>query len=887
MSIPSGGLVTRLDFSDTSCYSGSGSTVYDLVGNNDFDILNSPTFVSDGEKSYFQFTASTNKLQTITPVDVTSQTVFTFSVWAYNTGGSSAVQVAFGSGQNDASGGVPHVVLNVAGANIVSSTYGYGVGTAVGTAINQNQWYLLTMTCDGTTNKIYINGTLAGSASRGTGSIFNDPTNFVIGQYSDSDTSVPWIGRIGAYYYYNTAISATDVENLFYSTADRFGYQLANYDFIDPACYPGSGTTISDSLGGFSLTADANTASTYLPLNGTFTLTGGSSSYIRSTTGNYVNTGTSDFSFEVSFSLNSFSGNPPYTFVMLNGSRQGGYTGYGLNVIGSNLGIHVCGIADIDTGYTLSLGTWYNVAFTVDGSGNYIVYVNGASVYTGSGFSPNAFSGSSQLAIGYPANAFTDETFVGRIGSVKFYDTVLPAGVVLSNYNAEKTRYPVSVFDFQNIRTYSGSGNTVYDIAGNTNLVKVGGTWVSGTPNYWDLNSTTELANTNPGAGFASTIFTVNCWYYYDTPMSAYSSVWGIGLDGLGTMPVLSVPQVGNSNIQWSFGQGLIDAGVVSGWNLFTFWSDGTNTKLYLNGALVNTVNYVGTVASPYTIRLGCASNASNAAYQPAEGRLGYWNYYREPLSSGQILDFYNSTSPYYDNLIHSYDFSDPTCYPGTGNTVYDLSESNLDLPITGATFGGTGQSKYFSFDGVNDYIGKTGVTGIGNTFTISFWAQQNASNPQVPFSCGIYNPAGRGVQFTFSASVSYDLSASFNYGLGLVNSLSTHSPNTWDLYTYTADGTTCKLYINGALQGSDTQDGAFWDTGSFAIGANTDSGGNITTGGDSLSGKIATLEVYNTALTSGEVSTIYTNESSRFGPGPTPYQGIVGGRQFNQGFNG
>jgi hypothetical protein len=203
-------------------------------------------------------------------------------------------------------------------------------------------------------------------------------------------------------------------------------------------------------------------------------------------------------------------------------------------------------------------------------------------------------------------------------------------------------------YDFQNPSTYSGSGNTIYDLQSNVNLDKISGTWVSGTPNYWDLNSTTELRNTNPGAGFASSVFTVNCWYFYDTPMDSYSSVWGIGLDGSGTMPVLSVPQVGNSNIQWSFGQGLIDAGVVSGWNLFTFWCNGTDTKLYLNGSFVNTANYVGSIASPYTIRLGCASNASNAFYQPAEGRLGAWAYYNSALTAGNITDIYNDQSSQY-----------------------------------------------------------------------------------------------------------------------------------------------------------------------------------------------------------------------------------------------
>ena len=213
--------ISELDFSDLACYPGSGTTVFDLVSNNDFSITSGATFVSDGQASYFQFAGSGNRLQTISPVTVTSQTVFTFSAWAMNTG-TTSIGILFASGQNNPSGGVPCIAINVTAPDVVISTYGFGVGTAVGTAINENEWYLLTMTCDGTTNKIYINDTLAGSGSRSTGSIFNNPTDLVIGQYSTTDLTTPWIGRVATYSYYDEALSLEDIQNLYNSTVNRF-----------------------------------------------------------------------------------------------------------------------------------------------------------------------------------------------------------------------------------------------------------------------------------------------------------------------------------------------------------------------------------------------------------------------------------------------------------------------------------------------------------------------------------------------------------------------------------------------------------------------------------------------------------------------------------------
>jgi hypothetical protein len=214
--------IATYDFSETESYPGTGNTVFDLAGSNNLSNTTGATFFSDGEASYFQFAGSGNRLQTISPITVTSQTVFTFSAWAMATGGSSGINILLASGENNPTGGVPCIALNVVSPNVVISTYGFGVGTAVGTAINQNEWYLLTMTCDGTTNKIYINDTLAGSGSRSSGSIFNNPTDLVIGQYSTTDFTTPWIGKVGIYYYFNQALSLEDVQGLYNNTVNRF-----------------------------------------------------------------------------------------------------------------------------------------------------------------------------------------------------------------------------------------------------------------------------------------------------------------------------------------------------------------------------------------------------------------------------------------------------------------------------------------------------------------------------------------------------------------------------------------------------------------------------------------------------------------------------------------
>jgi hypothetical protein len=170
-------------------------------------------------------------------------------------------------------------------------------------------------------------------------------------------------------------------------------------------------------------------------------------------------------------------------------------------------------------------------------------------------------------------------------------------------------------------------------------------------------------------------------------------------------------------------------------------------------------------------------------------------------------------------------------------------------------------------------------VTGLGTSFSISIWSQTSvtSSSNQVLFTAGSDPPASSAPAFYYNLPTVGEISASFNYGTGLITE--PYVLNTWENFTYTADGTNAKLYKNGVLQGTVSQGSGNWPTGWFYLGYTV----------DSLIGKIALLNVYNSALGSTAVSTYYNNTSTRFfppAPPPAPASN-VGGRQFAQGFNG
>lgn len=315
--------------------------------------------------------------------------------------------------------------------------------------------------------------------------------------------------------------------------------------------------------------------------------------------------------------------------------------------------------------------------------------------------------------------------------------------------------------------------------------------------------------------------------------------------------------------------------------HLLTTTYDGNTMKSYWDGQFIPNSNFsnVGALSSYSTGYFGFFNgNSAHASYSISEVNL-----FDVGLSALQVLNLYNSGLPRYEKVV-SYDFSDPLCYPGTGNTVFDLSGSEIDLPIVNATFGGTGQSKYFSFNGTNTLIGKNGVTGLGNTFSVSMWAQYPAAatSQMFAFSAGTYSASnGAGPQSSITSTV---IDFSFNDGIG-ATSFAT-SPDVWHYYTFTNDGTTTKGYKDGVLAGSVSQGVGSWDTGGLYLGVPISTSGNYYPG-FYFDGKIAIFDVYNTALGSTDVTTIYNNEVSRFGSPPPAYSGIVGGRQFAQGFNG
>ena len=221
------------------------------------------------------------------------------------------------------------------------------------------------------------------------------------------------------------------------------------------------------------------------------------------------------------------------------------------------------------------------------------------------------------------------------------------------------------------------------------------------------------------------------------------------------------------------------------------------------------------------------------------------------------------------DGLVLDLDAANPLSYPGTGTIWTDLSGNDNDGTLVGPSYTEDNQGALV-FDGVNDYVSKSGWTSPPtNNFTIGCWVRFSDNvNERYVLSIGrdIGAPTGGlaliAYGFNFISDVIFFECGS---GVGRVSSGIIPTLNVWYYLTVTADGTNTKFYINGDLKNTSLQgSGAITSSPTLSIGSYVNSTG--TPGVYFHSGNIAQVQIYNRALTPEEVQQNYNVFKGRYG---------------------
>jgi hypothetical protein len=204
---------------------------------------------------------------------------------------------------------------------------------------------------------------------------------------------------------------------------------ISSLDAADRNSYPGSGTDWKDVVGTFR----------------NFVLTNGPT-FDSANGGSIVFDGVDDYALyndDINTSLLTVS---IWVYKTSTASNQGimnrANTAWGIAQISDTLRVFISVIGSYqDTGYTIPLNQWINIIYTYAGTGvagSQVVYINGASVFTGAG------SGNLPARIrgGTTAVGLANSTYWGgRIAQAQLYNRALSSSEVLQNYNNQKSRF--------------------------------------------------------------------------------------------------------------------------------------------------------------------------------------------------------------------------------------------------------------------------------------------------------------------------------------------------------------------------------------------------------------------------------------------------------------
>ena len=208
------------------------------------------------------------------------------------------------------------------------------------------------------------------------------------------------------------------------------------------------------------------------------------------------------------------------------------------------------------------------------------------------------------------------------------------------------------------------------------------------------------------------------------------------------------------------------------------------------------------------------------------------------------------------DGLVLHLDAANTRSYPGSGNTVYDLSGfGNTSALTNGPTYNSSNLGA-FVLDGSNDYIlvnsqanilSKTAYTKIAYIYISNFSTVNNIVS------------GGFSGQHAFWMFGTNKLNAGHNGAWNTVVGATSLSLNTWYFAAVTySDSTGWKLYLNGREDGTSATTTTFNGNQEIVIGAYS-SGNNFT-------GRIASVQVYNRVLTASEIVQNYNATKRRYG---------------------
>jgi hypothetical protein len=223
-SIATSGLLLHLDASNTTSYSGTGTTWYDLSGANRNGALNDLIWSStDGGLMTFDGIDNYVDLGSSSAFNLTNISV---SIWAkfdtFATNNFIAGRYSNTTADNGWNMYYNPITQKIrVDARESSALY---IANESANTYSVNTWYNITFTKSANTWSIYVNGSLDMSQTIGVGNVSFGTNQMLLGMLYTTFGSIFGKNKIGSTLMYNRALNSTEITQNFNATKTRFGY---------------------------------------------------------------------------------------------------------------------------------------------------------------------------------------------------------------------------------------------------------------------------------------------------------------------------------------------------------------------------------------------------------------------------------------------------------------------------------------------------------------------------------------------------------------------------------------------------------------------------------------------------------------------------------------
>jgi len=211
--------------------------------------------------------------------------------------------------------------------------------------------------------------------------------------------------------------------------------------------------------------------------------------------------------------------------------------------------------------------------------------------------------------------------------------------------------------------------------------------------------------------------------------------------------------------------------------------------------------------------------------------------------------------------LVFCIDAANPRSYSGSGTTVYDATSTQPAVSMLNGTTYTSGISGYWTFDGIDDYIGGSNLTTSLSGGTMEIWTYITAINRSQGFFT-LNTGSGAYINFWMPTTnnMRWEVIGSTGSAYSTINATTTSVVNTWYHFVGTFNGTTTIIYVNGVSEASQTMTNQ--PTGSYTAPISV---GRYDASYPSAS-RIPVARFYNRALTAAEVLQNFNALRGRYG---------------------